>query len=141
MSVTSCTVWCITNLLFFLHCQPTEYFLSHSYLIINDVQDPFSSRYSPRGIFCSRTLNFRSISAIGYDMDYTLVQYNVKVIKFLFKSFISDFNIYASPVSYVPPRYMQWNTPYNLFWHCLFFMLCIWMLFPCTFIYICLEAL
>ncbi|XP_057958916.1 uncharacterized protein LOC131151651 isoform X3 [Malania oleifera] len=38
---------------------------------------PFSSRHSPRGIFCSRTLNLRSISAIGYDMDYTLMHYNV----------------------------------------------------------------
>ncbi|XP_031496925.1 uncharacterized protein LOC116262049 [Nymphaea colorata] len=38
---------------------------------------PLSSRHSPRGIFCSRTLNLRSISVIGYDMDYTLIQYNV----------------------------------------------------------------
>nr|GLL24948.1 5'-nucleotidase domain-containing protein 4-like [Ipomoea trifida]GMC82341.1 5'-nucleotidase domain-containing protein 4 isoform X1 [Ipomoea batatas]GME01557.1 5'-nucleotidase domain-containing protein 4 isoform X1 [Ipomoea batatas] len=38
---------------------------------------PFSTRHSPRGIFCSRTLNLRSISAIGYDMDYTLMHYNV----------------------------------------------------------------
>ena len=30
-----------------------------------------------RGIFCNRTLNLRSIAAIGYDMDYTLVHYNV----------------------------------------------------------------
>ncbi|KAK3278073.1 hypothetical protein CYMTET_13969 [Cymbomonas tetramitiformis] len=30
-----------------------------------------------RGIYCNRTLNLRSISCIGYDMDYTLVQYNV----------------------------------------------------------------
>ena len=30
-----------------------------------------------RGIFCNRTLNFRSLRAIGYDMDYTLIQYNV----------------------------------------------------------------
>ncbi|MDY0000707.1 MAG: HAD-IG family 5'-nucleotidase [Polyangia bacterium] len=30
-----------------------------------------------RGIFCNRTLNLRSIRAIGYDMDYTLVHYNV----------------------------------------------------------------
>ncbi|XP_021889437.1 cytosolic purine 5'-nucleotidase, partial [Carica papaya] len=36
-----------------------------------------AARYSPRGIFCSRTLNLRSISAIGYDMDYTLIHYNV----------------------------------------------------------------
>lgn len=31
-----------------------------------------------RGLFCNRTLNFRSIRAIGYDMDYTLVHYRVE---------------------------------------------------------------
>ena len=38
-----------------------------------------SSRTVPpeRGIFCNRTLNLRSIKAIGYDMDYTLVHYHV----------------------------------------------------------------
>ncbi|KAJ9181727.1 hypothetical protein P3X46_005791 [Hevea brasiliensis] len=41
------------------------------------ILSPFSARNSPRGIFCSRTLNLRSISAIGYDMDYTLIHYNV----------------------------------------------------------------
>ncbi|OVA16638.1 HAD-superfamily hydrolase [Macleaya cordata] len=41
------------------------------------ILDPFSSRHSPQGIFCTRTLNLRSISAIGYDMDYTLIHYNV----------------------------------------------------------------
>ena len=30
-----------------------------------------------RRIFCNRTLNLRSIGAIGYDMDYTLVHYRV----------------------------------------------------------------
>lgn len=30
-----------------------------------------------RAIFCSRTLNLRSIQAIGYDMDYTLIHYDV----------------------------------------------------------------
>jgi HAD superfamily 5'-nucleotidase-like hydrolase len=30
-----------------------------------------------RGIFCNRTLNLRSVRAIGYDMDYTLVEYRV----------------------------------------------------------------
>lgn len=30
-----------------------------------------------RGIFCNRTLNLKKIQAIGYDMDYTLVHYNV----------------------------------------------------------------
>ena len=29
-----------------------------------------------RGVFCNRTLNFRSVQAIGYDMDYTLVHYH-----------------------------------------------------------------
>ncbi|MGH2570785.1 MAG: 5'-nucleotidase domain-containing protein, partial [bacterium] len=28
-----------------------------------------------RGLFCNRTLNLRSIRAIGYDLDYTLVHY------------------------------------------------------------------
>jgi 5'-nucleotidase len=31
-----------------------------------------------RRIFCNRTLNMRSIAAIGYDMDYTLVHYDVE---------------------------------------------------------------
>src|SRR5690349_14673488 len=30
-----------------------------------------------RGIFCNRTLNFRTLKAIGYDMDYTLIHYHV----------------------------------------------------------------
>lgn len=30
-----------------------------------------------RGIYCNRTLNLRSIKAIGYDMDYTLIHYQV----------------------------------------------------------------
>ena len=51
------------------------------------MQSPSSSRHSPRGIFCSRTLNLRSISAIGYDMDYTLMHYNVMVNRF--------YNVYA----------------------------------------------
>ncbi|KAK9161863.1 hypothetical protein Syun_008204 [Stephania yunnanensis] len=41
------------------------------------IMEPSSLRYSPHGIFCTRTLNLRSISVIGYDMDYTLVHYNV----------------------------------------------------------------
>lgn len=31
-----------------------------------------------RGLYCNRTLNLRAIRAIGYDMDYTLVHYNVE---------------------------------------------------------------
>lgn len=30
-----------------------------------------------RNVFCNRTLNLRSIKAIGYDMDYTLIHYHV----------------------------------------------------------------
>ena len=30
-----------------------------------------------RGLYCNRTLNLRSIKAVGYDMDYTLVHYHV----------------------------------------------------------------
>ncbi|TYJ45602.1 hypothetical protein E1A91_A02G068200v1 [Gossypium mustelinum] len=41
------------------------------------IPSPSAARLSPRGIFCTRTLNLRSISAIGYDMDYTLIHYNV----------------------------------------------------------------
>lgn len=32
-----------------------------------------------RSIFCSRTLSLRAITTIGYDLDYTLIHYNVKV--------------------------------------------------------------
>ena len=32
-----------------------------------------------RGVFCNRTLNMRQLKAIGYDMDYTLVHYDVDV--------------------------------------------------------------
>lgn len=31
-----------------------------------------------RGIYCNRTLNLRSIRAIGYDMDYTLIHYRME---------------------------------------------------------------
>jgi hypothetical protein len=31
-----------------------------------------------RGIFCSRTPSLRTITAVGYDMDYTLVHHNAK---------------------------------------------------------------
>lgn len=30
-----------------------------------------------RSVFCNRTLNLRSIRAIGFDMDYTLIEYDV----------------------------------------------------------------
>lgn len=34
-----------------------------------------------RGVFCNRTLNFRALKAVGYDMDYTLVDYRVEVFE------------------------------------------------------------
>jgi HAD superfamily 5'-nucleotidase-like hydrolase len=37
----------------------------------------FGAPTPQRSVFCNRTLNLRSIGAIGYDMDYTLIQYNV----------------------------------------------------------------
>lgn len=47
--------------------------------LLQELQIP--ARYphgvAERGIFCSRTLNLRSITTIGYDMDYTLIHYNV----------------------------------------------------------------
>ena len=40
--------------------------------------DPSSSlQPAERGIFANRTLNLRSVRAIGYDMDYTLIHYDV----------------------------------------------------------------
>ncbi|AKT40820.1 HAD-IG family 5'-nucleotidase [Chondromyces crocatus] len=38
----------------------------------------FSPPPRARGIYCNRTLNLRSIKAIGYDMDYTLIHYRVE---------------------------------------------------------------
>jgi hypothetical protein len=42
-------------------------------------QRRFPHGVASRGIFCSRTLSLRSITTIGYDMDYTLIHYNVHV--------------------------------------------------------------
>ena len=36
---------------------------------------------SSRGVFCNRTLNFRALRAVGYDMDYTLVDYHAEVFE------------------------------------------------------------
>jgi len=32
----------------------------------------------PGGVYCNRTLNLRAVAAIGYDMDYTLIQYDAR---------------------------------------------------------------
>ncbi|KAM0911768.1 hypothetical protein ACQ4PT_013248 [Festuca glaucescens] len=52
------------------------------------IADPLTVRNSPRGIFCTRTLNLRSISVIGYDMDYTLIHYNVMKVRDTFVELI-----------------------------------------------------
>ncbi|CAA6663665.1 unnamed protein product [Spirodela intermedia] len=41
-----------------------------------DIPDPLTSMHSPRGIFCSRTLNLRSISAI----DYVLIDHHYLIL-------------------------------------------------------------
>lgn len=43
-----------------------------------------------RGIFCNRTLNMRSIRAVGYDMDYTLIHYRVEAWEQRAYEFIRD---------------------------------------------------
>ncbi|MBU6374924.1 MAG: hypothetical protein KGQ59_02905, partial [Bdellovibrionales bacterium] len=49
----------------------------------------------PHSLFCNRTLNLRSIQAIGYDMDYTLIHYDAhkweeRAYKYLKERFIQD---------------------------------------------------
>jgi len=44
----------------------------------NKIQSPPETLFA-RQIFANRTLNLRSIGAIGYDMDYTLVHYRVRM--------------------------------------------------------------
>ena len=42
--------------------------------------DDVGGEYKPeRGVFTNRTLNMRSVEAVGYDMDYTLIHYKVDV--------------------------------------------------------------
>ncbi|KAL1807496.1 hypothetical protein ACET3Z_024486 [Daucus carota] len=57
-------------------CKQLNISNSHSYVIIY-VQDILSKTYSSRSIYCSHPLNLQSITCIGYDMDYTLIHYNV----------------------------------------------------------------
>lgn len=55
---------------------------------------PTATLYGPippgRGVYCNRTLNLRSIRAIGYDMDYTLIHYNAEEWERLAYEFIRD---------------------------------------------------
>ncbi|PNW73801.1 hypothetical protein CHLRE_13g573150v5 [Chlamydomonas reinhardtii] len=50
---------------------------TQSVLDVLDVPESFPDGNPQRAIYCSRTLNLRSIKAIGYDMDYTLIHYDV----------------------------------------------------------------
>lgn len=44
--------------------------------------DPDAAQAPPgRGVFCNRTLNFRALRAVGYDMDYTLVDYHAEAFE------------------------------------------------------------
>lgn len=45
---------------------------------MTDLQNLHHSIPPGRGIYCNRTLNLRSVRAIGYDMDYTLIHYEVR---------------------------------------------------------------
>ena len=47
----------------------------------NQIPPPPTPAPRGRGIFCNRTLNLRSVRAIGYDMDYTLVDYRVEAFE------------------------------------------------------------
>ena len=48
---------------------------------MSDPSGPSRSIPHGRGVFCNRTLNFRALRAIGYDMDYTLVDYHPAVFE------------------------------------------------------------
>src|SRR5262245_8216972 len=43
------------------------------------MQPSDSETAAERRVYCTRTLNMRSIQAVGFDMDYTLVHYDVPV--------------------------------------------------------------
>jgi len=62
---------------------------------MSDVSYPSNPLPRSRGVFCNRTLNFRSLRAIGYDMDYTLVDYRVdaferQVFEFARQRFLAE---------------------------------------------------
>jgi HAD superfamily 5'-nucleotidase-like hydrolase len=46
--------------------------------VVKNPPIPLAPSPNRRGIFCNRTLNLRAIRAVGYDMDYTLIHYNVR---------------------------------------------------------------
>src|SRR6056297_1129002 len=42
------------------------------------MERPPASRPLEHGVFANRTLNLRSVAAVGYDMDYTLIHYRTE---------------------------------------------------------------
>jgi HAD superfamily 5'-nucleotidase-like hydrolase len=52
-----------------------------------------------RQVFCNRTLNFRALKAVGYDMDYTLIDYHVELFEQeVFQHAIGGFKALGWPV-------------------------------------------
>lgn len=66
---------------------------------------------STRKIYANRTLNLRSIKAIGYDMDYTLIHYRVKEWEQTayehLKRKLADKNIPVDDLEFQPDQVMQ----------------------------------
>lgn len=59
------------------------------------MEEEFKAMPAERQVYCNRTLNLKSISAIGYDMDYTLIHYRAEVwelrtYEYLKQQFLSD---------------------------------------------------
>ena len=46
---------------------------------ISDISSPHPYGQPHRAVFCNRTLNLRSILAVGFDLDYTLLHYQVEM--------------------------------------------------------------
>jgi HAD superfamily 5'-nucleotidase-like hydrolase len=59
------------------------------------MEEQFRAIPAERRVYCNRTLNLKSISAIGYDMDYTLIHYRTEVwelrtYEYLKQQFLTD---------------------------------------------------
>jgi len=59
------------------------------------METEFKEIPAERQVYCNRTLNLKSISAIGYDMDYTLIHYRTEVwelrtYEYLKQQFLTD---------------------------------------------------
>lgn len=59
------------------------------------MEEEFKVIPAERRVYCNRTLNLKSISAIGYDMDYTLIHYRAEVwelrtYEYLKQQFLAD---------------------------------------------------